>query len=110
MCIGVPHIIIETGQLQARARSRNGEAIVDMALVGDQPVGTHVLVFLGAAREVLDAQLAGQIADALEAMDRIMAGDSDIDHLFADLINREPQLPEHLRQCVTVVHPEEGIH
>lgn len=109
MCIGVPHIIIETGQLQARARSRNGEAIIDMALVGDQPVGTHVLVFLGAAREVLDAQLAGQIADALEAMDRVMAGDSNIDHLFADLINREPQLPEHLRQGAIAAHPEKGI-
>lgn len=108
MCIGVPHIIIETGQSQARARSRDGEAIIDMALVGDQPVGTHVLVFLGAAREVLDAELAGQIADALEAMDRVMAGDSNIDHLFADLINREPQLPEHLRQVATAAHMEKG--
>jgi len=109
MCIGIPYIIIETGHLQARARSRDGEMIIDMTLVGNQPVGTYVLVFLGAAREVLDAQLAGQIADAIEAMDRVMAGDNNIDHLFADLINREPQLPEHLRQCVTVVHPEEGI-
>ncbi len=66
-------------------------------LVGDQPVGTHVLVFLGAAREVLDPLRAAQIADALEAMERVMAGDSNIDHLFADLIAREPQLPEHLR-------------
>ncbi len=97
MCIGVPHEIIETGFTQARARSRSGEAVIDMALVGDQPVGTHVLVFLGAAREVLDPLRASQIADALEAMERVMAGDSNIDHLFADLIGREPQLPEHLR-------------
>ena len=96
MCIGVPHEIIETGFTQARARSRSGEAVIDMALVGDQPVGTHVLVFLGAAREVLDPLRAAQIADALEAMERVMAGDSNIDHLFADLIAREPQLPEHL--------------
>lgn len=97
MCIGVPHEIIETGFTRALARSRNGEAVIDMALVGDQPVGTHVLVFLGAAREVLDPLRASQIADALEAMQRVMAGDADIDHLFADLIGREPQLPEHLR-------------
>ena len=96
MCIGVPHEIIEIGFTQARARSRSGEAVIDMALVGDQPVGTHVLVFLGAAREVLDPLRASQIADALEAMERVMAGDSNIDHLFADLIAREPQLPEHL--------------
>ncbi len=97
MCIGIPHEIIETGFTQARARSRRGEAVIDMALVGDQPVGTHVLVFLGAAREVLDPLCAAQIADALEAMERVMAGDGNIDHLFADLIGREPQLPEHLR-------------
>lgn len=97
MCIGVPHEIIETGFTQARARSRNGETVIDMTLVGDQPVGAHVLVFLGAAREVLDPLRASQISDALEAMALVMAGDGNIDHLFADLIGREPQLPDHLR-------------
>lgn len=109
MCIGVPHEIIETGFSQARARSRNGEAVIDMVLVGDQPVGTHVLVFLGAAREVLDPLRARQIADAVEAMQRVMAGDADIDHLFADLIGREPQLPEHLRPQQLPPASNEGI-
>ena len=37
-------------------------------------------------------------ADALEALEMAMRGESDFEHLFADLIDREPQLPEHLRE------------
>ena len=90
MCMGVPYEIIEPGFLEARARSRQGEAVIDMSLVGDQPAGTHVLVFMDAAREVIDAQLAAQIADALEAVRLVMTGETDIGHLFADLVRPEP--------------------
>jgi hydrogenase expression/formation protein HypC len=103
MCMGIPYEVIEPGFLSARARSRRGEAVIDMRLVGDQPVGTHVLCFLDAAREVISAELAGQIADALEALELAMNGDGDIDHLFADLIGREPQLPEHLRSTLNIL-------
>lgn len=98
MCLGIPYEIVEAGFLSARAHSRQGDAWIDMSLVGDQPAGTHVLVFLGAAREVISSTRAAQIADALEAVRLVMSGEgADIDHLFADLVDREPQLPEHLR-------------
>ena len=47
---------------------------VDLRLVGDQPPGTWVLVFLGAAREVIDEQRAMQTRDALEALRAVQAG------------------------------------
>jgi hydrogenase expression/formation protein HypC len=71
---------------------------VDMRLIGDQSEGTWVLVFLGSAREVLDAQRARQIHQALMAMDAVVRGDPvDVDALFADLTGREPRLPPHLQ-------------
>lgn len=72
---------------------------LDMRLVGPQPAGTWVLNFQGAARRVLDAQEAAQIADALRALAAAMRGEqaAGFDALFADLAGREPQLPPHLR-------------
>jgi len=76
---------------------RGQESLVDMMLVGPQPVGSWVLVFLDAAREILSDQKARQIDQALEAMRLAMQGETRIDHLFADLVGREPTLPEFLR-------------
>lgn len=103
MCIGIPMCVVEPGEGHALCRTRDGGETrrIDMLLVGDLPVGSWVLVFLDAAREVLDEATAHQIADALTALDMAMRGDAhsnaDIDHLFADLVDREPQLPEFLR-------------
>jgi hydrogenase expression/formation protein HypC len=97
MCIGTPMQIIEQRGESALCIYRGQESLIDMMLVGPQPVGTWLLVFLDTAREVLSDQSARQIADALEAMRLAMQGDSRIDHLFADLIDREPQLPEFLK-------------
>lgn len=97
MCIGIPMQIIEQRGESAVCLYQGQESLIDMMLVGPQPVGTWLLVFLDAAREVLSEQKARQIADALEAMHLAMQGDSQIDHLFADLIGREPPLPEFLK-------------
>jgi hydrogenase expression/formation protein HypC len=70
---------------------------IDMALVGEQAPGTWVLVFLDAAREVVSAEQAELITNALGALGLAMQGDANIDHLFPDLAGREPELPEHLR-------------
>lgn len=94
MCIGVPYEILEPGFLSARARSRREEAEIDMRLVGDQPAGTHVLVFLGAAREILSPEEARQIADALEALEQVMAGATDVDCYFADLVEHRSRLAD----------------
>lgn len=66
---------------------------VDMALVGEQPPGAWVLVLMGVAREVLSPEEARQVNDGLEAVRLAMSGQSDLDHLFADLIERSPQRP-----------------
>ncbi len=97
MCIGIPMQIVELHGESARCIYRGRETIVDMMLVGPQPSGTWLLVFLDTAREVLSEQKARQIADALEAMRLAMQGDNKIDHLFPDLVDREPQLPEFLK-------------
>lgn len=97
MCIGIPMQVVEPCEESARCIGRGRESMVDMMLVGPQPVGTWVLVFLDTAREVVSEQKARQIADALEAMSLAMRGDHQIDHLFADLVDREPALPEFLK-------------
>jgi len=97
VCIGIPMRILDAGTGWARCDNGGARERIDMRLVGDQPPGTWVLVFLGAAREVVGEAEALKIRDAIEALTRVSSGDGDIDRLFADLIDREPQLPEHLR-------------
>lgn len=97
MCIGIPMQVVEQHNESARCIYRGQESLVDMMLVGPQPAGTWLLVFLDTAREVLSEQKALQIINALEAMRLAMQGDNQIDHLFADLVGREPQLPEFLK-------------
>ncbi|MBS4050005.1 MAG: HypC/HybG/HupF family hydrogenase formation chaperone [Methylomonas sp.] len=97
MCIGIPMQVIEPRGESALCTYRGQTSLIDMMLVGEQPAGIWLLVFLDTAREVISADKARQINDALEAMRLAMQGETDIDHLFADLVEREPELPEHLR-------------
>jgi hydrogenase expression/formation protein HypC len=95
MCIGVPMQVIESHDTWAWCAGDDDRERVDMRLIGPRPTGTWVLVFLGAAREVMGETEALRVRDALLALDAVRRGDP-IDHLFADLIDREPQLPAHL--------------
>ena len=111
MCIGVP-MRIESGDglaAVAVAESADGTSerhALDMMIVGSQSPGTWVLAFHGAARRVLDPLEALQMRDALAALQIAVDGDGDggasagaaIDALFADLVDRVPQLPEHLQR------------
>ncbi|MCQ8116377.1 HypC/HybG/HupF family hydrogenase formation chaperone [Methylomonas rosea] len=97
MCIGIPMQVIEPRGDLALCEYRGQTTLIDMMLVGEQVAGTWLLVFLDAAREVISAERAAQIADALEAMRLAMQGETNFDHLFADLVDREPELPEFLR-------------
>jgi hydrogenase expression/formation protein HypC len=108
MCIGVPMKIASVDGMLAMAESTGADGTVerhslDMLVVGAQPPGTWVLAFCGAARRVLDEVEAQQILDALVALGIALdAGDGppperSLDALFADLVDRTPQLPEHLR-------------
>ena len=98
MCLAIPMRVLEVHGTTALCEGRGGREAIDLALVGAQPPGTWVLTFLGAAREVLTEDAARQTEQALDALERALAGDrSAIDAAFADLVGREPQLPEHLR-------------
>ncbi|MEW8627473.1 MAG: HypC/HybG/HupF family hydrogenase formation chaperone [Candidatus Thiodiazotropha sp.] len=98
MCIGIPMQVVSTEGTTALCQGMGESRRVDTLLVGDQPVGSWLLVFLNSAREVLSEQRAEQIRQALQALDLALTGESDLDHLFTDLVDRTPQLPEHLRQ------------
>jgi len=98
MCIGIPMQVIEADFGEALCQARDGRHRVDTRLVGAPAPGTWLMVFLGAAREVISAERAAQSADALEALAMVQRGEAGFEHLFADLIDREPQLPEHLRR------------
>lgn len=104
MCIGVPMRVMSGADegLSALCVTRDGTArAIDLSLVGPQRNGTWLLTHQGAAREVIDATTAAQVADALEAVALAMAGGpvsaGAIDALFPDLAGREPELPPHLR-------------
>jgi hypothetical protein len=68
-----------------------------------------VLAFHGAARRVLDEVEAHQTLDALRALDAALTGQDNaaIDALFADLVEREPQLPAHLQAPARTTVTEE---
>ena len=102
MCIGVPMQLVSADGLVGWCRADEGSALeeVDLALVGPCQPGAWLLVFLGAAREIMDEETAQRMQLALQALNQTMNGQSDIDHLFADLVDREPPLPDHLRAAV----------
>jgi hydrogenase expression/formation protein HypC len=70
---------------------------VDVSLLEGTPApGDWLLVHVGIGIRALEAAEAQQIADALRAVDAAARG-QPFEHLIADLIDREPELPPHLR-------------
>jgi len=107
MCIGIPMQVRQSGLGYADCEGMGISRRVDTLLVGDQPPGTWLLVFLQSAREILSAEEAEKITRAIRAVDRVMENggkaltgnpvDNDsIETLFADLIDREPPKPPSL--------------
>jgi len=97
MCIGMPMQLQEDGTGRALCAGRGQRETLDLMLVGEQPKGTWVLAFRGAAMRVMNAIEARETNAALDALEAILAGDHDVDAHFADLVDREPTLPEHLK-------------
>lgn len=104
MCIGVPMQVVEMQKSYAVCEADGKQELIDMMLVGEQLKGTWVLTFLGAAREVMTPEFAEQTRQALAALGDVINGEAtqphSLDHLFPDLINQEPKLPEHLQALV----------
>lgn len=95
MCVGIPMQVVACEGLAAKCISRDRAETVDLALTGPLEPGTWVLVFLGAAREVLTLEAADQITRALDGLQSLMNG-GDLGDAFADLEARSPSLPPHL--------------
>ncbi len=97
MCIGMPLQVVATEAHHAWCEADGLRERLDMALVGPQPVGTWVLAFHGAARQVMGAQEAAHARAARLALAAVLNGGGSVDAFFADIVGRTPQLPEHLR-------------
>jgi len=98
MCLGIPMQVIAREGAYALCRGMGELRRVDTLLVGEPEPGSWLLVFLDSAREVLSAEQAATIGDALRALDLAMRGEGDLEHLFPDLSGREPPLPDHLKR------------
>jgi hydrogenase expression/formation protein HypC len=97
MCIGeVLRVVADEGHF-AWCEGDGTRERLDMMLVGAQPAGTWVLAFHGAARQVLGEAEADGMRAARQALAALQSGDDRIDAYFADLVDREPQLPAHLQ-------------
>jgi hydrogenase expression/formation protein HypC len=96
MCIGFPMRVVESDEFTALCERRGEAQRLSMLLVGAQPPGVFVLAHLGAAMRVLDSEEAELIDAALDGLAAASQG-RDFEANFADLIGREPQLPDHLK-------------
>ncbi|ARE40683.1 Hydrogenase maturation protein HupF/HypC/HoxL [Rhodovulum sp. P5] len=99
MCLGLPMRIESVDGIAARATDGEGEMVIDLSLTPDAKPGDWVLTFLGAAREVIEAEEAQKIRAALRGLQSVMSGGA-IGDAFADLDNREPTLPPHLQAAL----------
>ncbi|WP_456728321.1 HypC/HybG/HupF family hydrogenase formation chaperone [Bradyrhizobium sp. USDA 3364] len=96
MCLGLPMMIVETDDITALCEYRNEQRRVSVMLLYCAPVGARVLVHIDTAVRLLNEDEARLISEALDGLDASRNG-QDCGPFFADLVGREPQLPEHLR-------------
>jgi hydrogenase expression/formation protein HypC len=96
MCLGVPMVVVESDDFSALCERGEEKRRVSLMLVGPQAPGTRLLVHIDSAIRALDEEEARQIDEALRGLEAALHGE-DFDSHFADLIGREPQLPDHLR-------------
>lgn len=95
MCIGTPMQVLSVEGVSGLCRFGERLETIDLSLVPEVKAGDFLLVFLGAARAIIDADYARQVADAHAALAALAHGEA-IDFAFADLASREPGLPPHL--------------
>ena len=97
MCVGIPMRVVSCEAGAAQCEGRGQQQRLSMMLVGEQPAGTWVLAFGGSALRVLTAEEAAHTDDALDALEAALAGERSFEAFFADLVGREPELPDHLK-------------
>ncbi|CCE11065.1 Hydrogenase expression/formation protein HupF [Bradyrhizobium sp. STM 3843] len=96
MCLGLPMTIVETDGTTALCQYGDELRRVSVLLLSDPPAGAKVLVYLDSAVRLLDDEEARLIGDAIQGLQAALNGE-DCDRFFGDLVDREPELPEHLR-------------
>ena len=111
MCLGVPmqvQSILPSGAALCAERHHGHERRAVEASLLDHPprAGDWLLVHVDVAIRALDTEEAQQIGDALQAVVAAAAGEP-FEHLIADLIEREPELPPHLK-AQTAEEPDVG--
>ena len=99
MCIGIPMRVVEAHAHFAICESGETRKRVNTLFVGDVEPGQWLLVHLDSAREIMTDEQAHQLRNALLAVDAVVNGNTDVDHLFQDLVERE-RLPAHLHHLV----------
>jgi hydrogenase expression/formation protein HypC len=98
MCIGIPMQVVSCADGIAVAEGRGRRERLNLMLTGDQPPGAWVLAYQGSAVRVMSADEARQTAAALDALDAALDGSRELGAFFADLVDREPELPAHLKE------------
>lgn len=93
MCVGIPMKVVASNGFVAECEGRGRRERLNMMLVGPQEAGTWVLAFLGSAREVLTEEEAARIDDALDAVEAVMNGATDVSGHFPDLRDSAPAKP-----------------
>ncbi len=100
MCVGVPMRILAVSPGTALAEVDGETRTVSTLLLGHDPeIGQHVLVHMNSAIRLIDAEEARIVRDALAAVLAAERG-QPFEHLVADLIAREPELPDHLKPAL----------
>ena len=97
MCVGLPMRVVEDGDGTALCERHGERRRIDTLLVGALDPGDWLLAFQGSAVRVLSADEAAATDAALAALEAVLAGADDVSQHFADLVDREPELPAHLR-------------
>ncbi len=100
MCLGVPlqvERVDDTGRAHCHVGDGEPPRRVDTLLL-DQParVGQWLLVHVHLAIRTLEEEEATAIRNALAAVTSAARGEA-YEHLIADLVDREPELPDHLK-------------
>ncbi len=111
MCLGIP---MQVGSLLSpSAVMANGidisarPRLIDTSLLEQAPaVGEWLLVHVNVAIRSMSAVEAKQVGDALQAVTAAASG-QPFEHLLGDLIDREPELPAHLRGVQAAVSDNE---
>ncbi len=94
--MGVPMKVLQAGHGWAVCANGPTQCRVDTLLLDAVLPGDWLLIHVDSAVRTLDAHEAQQIRNALLAVEHAINGEP-FEHLLADLIDREPQLPVHLR-------------